>query len=133
MIKTPLIIDKNKPLIIFAAVGVINTLIHSTAVISFVELLAINPVLANTFAFFISNILSYFMNSNWTFRVAPNLSGYLKFLIASTGSLFFAIAFSAFAEYMGWHYLIGLFLVIVISPLLTFLVYKTWVFSGKPK
>ncbi len=133
MIKTPLIIDKNKPLIIFAAVGVINTLIHSTAVISFVELLAINPVLANTFAFFISNILSYFMNSNWTFRVAPNLSGYLKFLIASTGSLFFAITFSAFAEYMGWHYLIGLFLVIVISPLLTFLVYKTWVFSGKQK
>ena len=116
--------------VIFGMIGVINTFTHSMIVICAVELITLNPVTANTVAFLITNILSYLMNSKWTFELTPSLLGYGKFLVASAGGLFITVAFATLAEFMEWHYLIGLFLIIVIMPFLTFFVYKVWVFRS---
>lgn len=115
---------------IFCIIGVINSLAHSVIVICAVELITLNPVTANIMAFISTNILSYFMNSKWTFALSPTLLGYGKFLLASASGLFITVAFSSLAELMEWHYLIGLFLIIVIMPFLTFFVYKAWVFRS---
>ena len=116
--------------VIFGIIGVINTVTHSMIVICAVELITLNPVTANIVAFFNTNILSYLMNSKWTFESIPSLLGYGRFLVASAVGLFLTVAFATLAEFMEWHYLIGLFLIIVIMPFLTYFVYKVWVFRS---
>ncbi len=129
MIKINRIFSENRRFVIFGVIGVVNTFIHGSSVIAFVEILSFNPVVANIIAFFTSNVLSYFMNAKWTFLVIPSMSNYLKFLIASTSSLILTVTLATLAEYMRWHYLIGLLLIIVISPLVTYFIYKLWVFQ----
>jgi len=121
---------KNSSLMMFAMIGVLITFVHCIFVMGFVELLNFNPVIANIIAFCISNIFYYLMNCICTFAVVPSRLGYLKFLLGSVSSFILTVTFSALAEYMDWHYLVGLLLIIVISPLITFLVYKSWVFRN---
>jgi len=49
--------------------------------------------------------------------------------MASIAGLVLAIVFSSLAELMGWHYLVGLILIIGVSPLITFFMYKYWAFT----
>ncbi|MFA0113361.1 GtrA family protein [Vibrio sp. 10N.261.46.E11] len=123
------LILKHRTLIIFCLIGGVNTFIHTLWVMLSVEIVDLNPVIANIVAFFLTNILSYLMNARWAFPSAMHVRGYLKFLLASTGALVMTIALSALAELMGWHYLFGILLVITVSPTVTYFVYKLWVFS----
>lgn len=113
----------------FAIIGVVNTLVHSSIVIVFVEKLMLNPTFANTIAFFIANIASFFMNAHFTFKLAPTLKRYKRFFLASLSTLILTILLSSFAEFMHWHYLIGLALVILAGPILTFILQKKWAFA----
>ncbi|MFA0608575.1 GtrA family protein [Vibrio sp. 10N.222.49.B4] len=118
-----------KSLIKFGTIGVVNTLVHTTLVILAVEIVRLNPVLSNIIAFFITNILSYFMNAYWVFSSKVSVSKYLKFLFASATALIGTVLFSSLAEAMNWHYLIGIVLISTVLPLITYFVYKVWVFS----
>lgn len=119
-----------KEFLLFAIIGVFNTFTHAIAVIAFVELFQVHPTLANTLAFFVANTISYFLNTRYTFKTAPSFSRYKRFLFASSFALFATVLLSSFAEWMHWHYLIGLMLVIFISPILTFTLQKQWTFKG---
>ena len=118
-----------KEFLLFAVIGVFNTLTHAMSVIAFVELFQAHPTLANTLAFFVANTVSYFLNSRYTFKAAASLSRYKRFLLASSFALLATVLLSSFAEWMHWHYLIGLMLVIFISPVLTFTLQKQWTFK----
>ena len=113
----------------FAVIGVVNTFIHAGIVIMSVEVLTLHPTLANTIAFFCANIASFFMNAHFTFKVSPSLARYGRFFIASLATLFLTIGLSLFVEWMKWHYLIGLGLIILAGPILTFVLQKKWTFS----
>lgn len=128
-----IISNAKREFLFFGLIGILNTLLHSSAVIVSVEFFSINPIIGNIIAFFIANVFSFSMNSKYTFKVSYTWNRYIKFLIASQVSLILTIIFSSLAEYMEWHYLIGLLLVIFIAPLLTFLVQKTFVFNSEIK
>ena len=114
----------------FAVIGMVNTLVHASLVIVQVEYLFINQIVANAVAFVAANISSYFMNARWTFNVTPSRAGYMRFFSASVGSFLLVISFSSIAEVMGWHYLVGLFLITGVVPFITFVAYKYWVFPA---
>lgn len=118
-----------KEFLLFAIIGAFNTLTHALSVIAFVELFWLRPTLANTLAFFVANTISYFLNTRYTFKTAPSFSRYKRFLLASSFALLATVLLSSFAEWMHWHYLIGLMLVIFVSPILTFILQKQWTFK----
>ncbi len=118
-----------KEFYVFATIGIFNTLMHLLVVISLVEKLSLNPTLSNTIAFLVANTISFFLNSSYTFKTKPSLYTYKRFILASLFALFATISLSAFAELMKWHYLIGVSLVIFISPVLTFALQKYWTFK----
>lgn len=116
--------------VLFGLIGVVNTGVHSAVVVGLVEGGLTTPVPANVAAFFLANVFSFFANSRCTFRVAPSLTLYRRFLTVSLTTLGLTVALSGLAEWMEWHYLVGLLLVIVLGPVLAFVMHKTYAFGA---
>ncbi|WP_157760770.1 GtrA family protein [Hydrogenovibrio halophilus] len=112
----------------FGVIGVFNTAVHSLVVVGGIETFYLNPVFANILGFFVANTGSFFLNCRYTFDHTPSVKSYQRFLSASSLSLALTIALSGLAEWMGWHYLVGLLLVIIFGPVLSFFIHKAWSF-----
>lgn len=116
---------KYRELLVFGLIGVINTALHSGMVVLLVERAHISPVPANVAGFALANTASFFANTCLTFRRTPTLRLYWKFFLVSLGSLGLTIALSGLAEWLRWHYLIGLLMVLLCGPVLTFMLHKS--------
>lgn len=113
----------------FSGIGLGNTLLHTGIVVAFVEILHIHPSIANAIAFIFANIFSYWANSRWSFRRPSSLKQYGRFLFVSLIGLSITIAISSLASWAGWNYLIGLILVFLALPMLTFFLHYRWTFK----
>ena len=71
----------------FGLVGVVNTAVHAGIVIALMETFAPPAFLANGVAFLFANLMSYFLNSKFTFKAALSVLNYLRFLLVSLVSL----------------------------------------------
>jgi putative flippase GtrA len=117
-----------RDVLVFGIIGVVNTLLHSGMVVLLVERAQVWPVLANVAGFALANTASFFANSYLTFRRRPTLALYWKFLLVSMGSLGLTVLLSGIAELLHWHYLIGLAMVLLCGPVLTYLLHKRFTF-----
>lgn len=115
--------------LVFGLIGGLNTFIHSAVVVGLVESKLLPPVLANFCAFLIANQSSFFLNCRFTFQKPPALTLYGRFFLVSLASLIVTIGLSSYAEWMQWHYGVGLLLVIGVGPPLTFVLQKHWAFK----
>jgi putative flippase GtrA len=118
--------------LVFGLIGALNTFVHSAVVIGIVESKMLTPVLANICAFILANQLSFFLNCRFTFYASPSLFLYRRFILVSLTSLAVTVALSGFAQWIGWHYGIGLLLLIAVGPPLTFFLQKHWAFKLVP-
>jgi putative flippase GtrA len=122
------LLARHRAFIVFGLIGVVNTLLHSGAVILLVETGLAGPVAANVAGFALANTCSFFANSRFTFNQPPSWNRYRKFLAVSMLSLALTVALSALAEALRWHYLVGLLLVLLCGPVLTFALHKAVTF-----
>lgn len=122
------LLARHRALLVFGAIGVANTLLHTATVVALVERAGWAPVAANAAGFGVANTCSYFANSALAFGLPPSWARYGKFFLVSLLSLALTLALSGFAELMHWHYLIGLLLVLLCGPLLTFLLHRAYTF-----
>lgn len=113
----------------FGLVGVCNTAVHAGIVVALMELLAPPAFVANGVAFMFANVMSYILNSRFTFRSPSSFLGYRRFLILSLVSLVLTMAVTSLVEYLGGHYTFGLLMVIFVVPVLNYMVIKIWVFT----
>jgi len=116
----------------FAVLGGVNTLLHSGAVVLLVENGLATPVPSHIAGFALANTFSYFTNSWLTFRHAPSWRRYRKFLAVSLLSLGLTIGLSGLAEALEWHYLVGLAMVLLAGPVLSFALHKSITFRRAP-
>jgi putative flippase GtrA len=122
------LLARYRAFLVFGVIGVINTLLHSGTVILLVETGLTGPVAANVAGFAVANTVSFFANCRYTFHAAPDWQRYRKFLAVSMLSLTLTVALSWLAETMGWHYLVGLLLVLLFGPVLTFALHRAFTF-----
>lgn len=125
------LLDRSPQFVRFGLIGVVNTGVHALVLAAMVELAGCGVVLANAAAFMMSNIFSYFMNAAITFRTPPRFASYLKFFAASLVALGSTMLISGVMAHLGFHYLQGFLVVIVLVPAISYLAIKIWVFSGK--
>ena len=116
----------------FAIIGSVNTLIHGGILVLSIEQLRLDITVSHMLAFFLANIFSYIANSKITFRSPITLSRYKRFVLASLLSLGLTLLLSWVANFYGLHYLAGFALIVVLVPILSFMVIKTWVFARHP-
>ncbi|ALK98776.1 hypothetical protein AB595_02240 [Massilia sp. WF1] len=119
---------RHRALIVFGAIGLLNTLLHSCTVVGLVENGIAGPVPANVTGFAIANTFSYFANCRFAFGQSPTWNRYRKFLAVSLLSLALTVGLSTLAEAMHWHYLMGLLLVLLFGPVLTYALHKAVTF-----
>jgi putative flippase GtrA len=113
----------------FSGIGLVNTALHTGIVVLLVEILHAHPMMANTIAFVVANIFSYWANSRWNFKTPNSFQQYGRFFVASIFGLAITIMASSLAAHAGWHYLIGLALVFFALPTFTFLLHYRWTFK----
>ncbi len=125
------LLERHRSLLVFGAIGVVNTLLHTLAVVTLVESALMKPVAANVAGFVLANCFSFFANCRFAFRQAPSWSRYRRFLGVSLLSLALTVGLSGLAEAMRWHYLVGLLLVLLFGPALSYVLHKTLSFRPK--
>lgn len=125
------LLERHRSLVVFGVIGVVNTLLHSLAVVALVESALAAPVAAHVAGFALANCFSFFANCRYAFRQSPSWARYRSFLGVSLLSLALTIGLSGLAEAMRWHYLAGLLLVLLCGPVLSYLLHKTVTFRAK--
>ena len=113
----------------FAAIGVLNTLVHGAILVLAVQGLALGVTAAHLVAFFTANVFSYCMNSRFTFKLPLAWRRYARFLAASLLALAMTLCLSWLADRQGLHYLAGFALIVVLVPVFSFLFMKFWAFA----
>ncbi len=121
---------RHRAVLVFGAIGVCNTVLHSGMVMLLVEQGWCGAVAAHAAGFALANTFSFFANAAWTFRRSPSWTMYRTFLAVSMLSLVLTLALAALADTLGWHYLAGLALVILCGPVLSFLLHRAFTFRA---
>lgn len=114
----------------FGIIGVLNTFVHGVVLAVAVEFAGLSPILGNLFAFFVSNVNSYVLNSKYNFGSVLSVPKYLKFLMASLLALGVTLMVSMLFDVMGYHYMVGFVAIIFLVPLFSFALMRIWVFSS---
>ncbi|OEC63351.1 hypothetical protein A7D21_29110 [Pseudomonas sp. AP19] len=113
----------------FACVGVGNTAIHLCVVFLLVEQLAIQPPLANAAAFAVANIVSYLLNSTWTFQKKTSFAGYSRFFIVSLVGLGISWGCVFSSELLEFHYAAGVLVSVFFVAIIGYLLNRHFVFK----
>ena len=84
---------------------------------------------ANGLAFVIANIISFVINTLWSFSSKLEGERLLKFLVVTLISFSLTLFIAWGAGFLGLHYLTGVLLIICIVPMLTFLMHNYWTYK----
>jgi putative flippase GtrA len=120
-----------KRVLSFSLIGILNSVFSYTL---FVALLFLDVyyLVASTVSYLAGVILSYILNSNYTFEVKKNVQSYVKFSLVSISSLLFGLGcLYVFKEYFEIHEMIGQVLIIFIRFPYTYFLLKYLVFKKR--
>jgi putative flippase GtrA len=112
----------------FGTTGVMLTFVHAAIATGLIEGIDLNPVPANITAFVVSTMVSYLVNTYWSFSQRPGASSFARFGVVALCGLFVTTCISGFAEWLGLPYWIGIMGVVVTVPLLTFPMHTFWTY-----
>lgn len=84
---------------------------------------------ANGIAFLTANTLSYFLNTMWSFEQPTSGRNYTRFIATSLLGLGISVSISGVASTAGLSDLIGLLMVAIVLPPITFLAHLLWTYK----
>jgi putative flippase GtrA len=97
MMKKLLKLFFNRSFIIFCIIGVINTLVH---LVVYNLLLKYDIILANTVAFIIASLFSYWANSTFTYKKKMNHNSFIASMITFLFKLFLSNGLTLLFEFI---------------------------------
>ena len=114
----------------YGLVGLSATAIHGSVLFFLVEKLAVGPVLASIPAFLTALVTSFLINHHWTFAINGGYWRYFsRYTAVSAAGLILNIAIMYGAvSLMHQPYAVGLGVVIIFVPLISFLLQRHWTF-----
>lgn len=116
----------------FAAVGLLATLTHSSVYLVAVSGFGAAPQFSNLLGFCIAFLVSYCLQSRWTFNAGESLRNrktFLLFFLCSLGGLLFnALIVFVTTRLFGLEPYFALLGMVGLTPIFSFLVMNKWVF-----
>lgn len=116
----------------FGLAGLVSTAVHVAVAALLIEAAAVHPSAANGVAFGCSVAVSYWLNTLWSFSQRPSRASFVRFVLVCCAGFGLAVGLAGFAEWMRWHYLAGIGLVVLAVPPLNFLLHHTWTYRSTP-
>lgn len=118
----------------FASVGLIATLVHGVCYIGLIQFSAVGIILANIFSFIIAFGFSWAGHQHWTFRSESKrkLQTALRFFFVAILGLLSNIFFTTvLVQSFSLPKEVGIVPILFVTPPLTYLISKLWVFRLK--
>ena len=116
-------------LVRFSITGVGSTLVHVGTAIGLIEFSSIGPTLSNGIAFCVATLFSIFINSFWSFSTQLSKSITVRYLFVAFIAAILSMAIAAVGEYFNFHYLFGIFVIVLVVPLVTFCAHNFWTYK----
>ncbi|WP_278362244.1 GtrA family protein [Stutzerimonas kunmingensis] len=115
----------------FGMTGVLVTLVHALIVIVCVESALTGPALANGIAFTGATLLSYLINTRWSFSKPLHGRTLVRFLLVSLVGFCVAVGIASTAEQAAVDYQLGIAAVAMVVPVLTFCMHNFWTYKDR--
>lgn len=116
----------------YGMVGVVGTIIHTVMLTICVEIIGIIPLYSTVIGFLFSLIVSYILNSIWTFKA--NSTGrrqFFKYLLTCLfGLLINMFIMYIIVDVINYSYLVAQLLAVMTVPIFNFTISKYWVFTS---
>jgi putative flippase GtrA len=112
----------------FAVTGLFVTALHALVAVLFINFVVPQPPLANGVAFAVATVVSYVINTTWSFSARLHGRTLLRFSLVSVSGFFLAMFVAWVAQMAGLHYLLGIVAVAVTIPAFTFVLHNFWTY-----
>lgn len=112
----------------FILVGLLSTSIYFCVAMFIVEILEQSLLIGSYSAFCISLIISYFLHSEWSFKVKCNFRRFIRFTLVAMLNLEVLMGISIFAELFKVSNFNSVLVTCTLIPLTSYLLNKIWVF-----
>lgn len=112
----------------FAIVGAIATLIHMIVAVGIIKMVNWHPGIANGIAYIVANFFSYAVNTRWSFEAKVSLDSWYRFLAVSFIAWLLTVAISGLVAAAGGHYMLGILLVVVLVPTLSYIGHRKYTY-----
>lgn len=112
----------------FAVTGVFVTALHALVAVLFINFVSPHPPLANGVAFVVATVVSYVINTTWSFSARLHGKTLRRFLLVSAGGFVLAMLVAWAAQLAGLHYLAGIVAVALTIPAFTFVLHNFWTY-----
>jgi putative flippase GtrA len=116
----------------FGLTGLFVTGVHFVVAIALVELLGASPPLANGVAFVTSTIISYVINTMWSFQTGFDRRTFARYVTVAGIGLTVAVSLAAILDRLGVHYILGICIITVTNPPLIFALHNFWTYRAAP-
>lgn len=114
----------------YALTGIFVTGVHALIAIAFIQYLMPTPPLANGVAFVGATIVSYIVNTTWSFSARMHGRTLLKFVSVSVVGFFLAMIVAWIVQSLGFSYLLGICAVALTIPPMTFVLHNFWTYQS---
>jgi putative flippase GtrA len=115
----------------FGLIGVASAALYAAGVSAGSDLLGWSPMRANVTAFLLAMVCSYLGHHYLTFRANGDHETYVpRFLVQAVATCFLVSVVTWLVAQLGLHYIVGVFAVIALIPLLNYIVLASWVFAS---
>lgn len=112
----------------FAVTGLFVTALHAIVAILFINYVSPMPPLANGAAFAVATVVSYLINTTWSFSARLHGRTLLRFMLVSCAGFLLAMFVAWAAQMAGLHYLLGIVAVALTLPAFTFVLHNVWTY-----
>ncbi|WP_085585093.1 MULTISPECIES: GtrA family protein [unclassified Pseudomonas] len=112
----------------FAVTGLFVTALHALVAVLFIRFVSPRPPVANGVAFALATVVSYALNTAWSFSARLHGKTLLRFMSVSAGGFLLAVFVAWSAQLAGLHYLLGVAAVALTVPAFTFVLHNVWTY-----
>jgi putative flippase GtrA len=116
----------------FGASGLIVTALHTGYAVAAIELNGWPPPTANGVAFTFATLVSYLLNTRWSFAKPPCGRSFLRFWAVCGLGLLQSVGLSSLAQSQGHPYPVGIALILLTVPPVSFGLHSRWTYRDAP-
>lgn len=113
----------------FLLVGGVSTGNHVIVAAVLIEFFQVTPPISNGIAFTLSTLISYLLNTGWSFSQPFHQRNFVRFISVSIVGLVLSMSIATIAQSLGMHYLFGILAIALIVPLVTFALHSRWTYK----
>lgn len=116
----------------FVLCGLVSAASYTATIVSLVELAGWHTAAATCVGFSVGTVVSYVLNSLFTFQRKLERSRFVRFGTVTLIGLGINVSIVEGAQLIGLHYGFGVFGSLVVAPAFNFLAHRYWTFRDAP-